>query len=126
MRIIKSEAEPVPSTISYLRSLAEQARDQRIRPESAADMSPRHLALAVALAAVWGVNFVVMQVGLQHFPPLLYAGAAVHAGRLPRPARWWAAGRALAVGRRRLAATARRRPVRPAAASACAPGCRPG
>ncbi|NUO98854.1 MAG: EamA family transporter, partial [Nonomuraea sp.] len=37
-------------------------------------MSPRHLALAVGLAAVWGFNFVVMQVGLKYFPPLLYAG----------------------------------------------------
>lgn len=37
-------------------------------------MRPRHLALAVGLAAVWGFNFVVMQAGLRHFPPLLYAG----------------------------------------------------
>ncbi|MEU8277304.1 EamA family transporter [Microbispora bryophytorum] len=36
-------------------------------------MRPRHLALAVALAAVWGVNFVVMQTGLKHYPPLTYA-----------------------------------------------------
>ncbi|MEV7009633.1 EamA family transporter [Streptosporangium sp. NPDC051022] len=35
-------------------------------------MRPRHLLLAVGLAAVWGFNFVVMQVGLRHFPPLLY------------------------------------------------------
>lgn len=36
-------------------------------------MKPRHLALAIGLAAVWGFNFVVMEVGLRHFPPLLYA-----------------------------------------------------
>ncbi|WP_182883191.1 EamA family transporter [Microbispora sp. H10949] len=36
-------------------------------------MRPRHLALAVALAAVWGCNFVVMQTGLKHYPPLTYA-----------------------------------------------------
>lgn len=36
-------------------------------------MRPRHLALAVALAAVWGFNFVVMQAGLKHYPPLTYA-----------------------------------------------------
>ncbi|MFF4129195.1 EamA family transporter [Microbispora rosea] len=36
-------------------------------------MRPRHLALAVALAAVWGFNFVVMQTGLKHYPPLTYA-----------------------------------------------------
>ncbi len=35
-------------------------------------MRTRHLLLAVALAAVWGFNFVVMQAGLRHFPPLLY------------------------------------------------------
>jgi len=34
-------------------------------------MSPRHLLLALGLAAVWGVNFVVIEVGLAHFPPLL-------------------------------------------------------
>jgi O-acetylserine/cysteine efflux transporter len=34
-------------------------------------MSPRHLLLALGLAIVWGVNFVVIEVGLQHFPPLL-------------------------------------------------------
>ncbi|MEV0309187.1 EamA family transporter [Nonomuraea fuscirosea] len=60
-------------------------------------MSPRHLALAVGLAAVWGFNFVVMQVGLQHFPPLLYAGlrfamaafpALLFVGRPGVPWRW--------------------------------------
>ena len=35
-------------------------------------MSPRHLLLALGLAAVWGVNFVVIEVGLAHFPPLLF------------------------------------------------------
>jgi O-acetylserine/cysteine efflux transporter len=35
-------------------------------------MSPRHLALAVGLAVVWGVNFVVIEVGLAHLPPLLF------------------------------------------------------
>ncbi|MPZ80323.1 MAG: EamA family transporter [Actinophytocola sp.] len=36
-------------------------------------MSPRHLMLAVGLAVVWGVNFVVIEVGLGHFPPLLFS-----------------------------------------------------
>ncbi|MBB4908143.1 EamA family transporter [Actinophytocola algeriensis] len=36
-------------------------------------MSPRHLLLALGLAAVWGVNFVVIEVGLAHFPPLLFS-----------------------------------------------------
>ncbi|MFI7678437.1 EamA family transporter [Actinophytocola sp. NPDC049390] len=35
-------------------------------------MSPRHLLLALGLAAVWGLNFVVIDVGLAHFPPLLF------------------------------------------------------
>lgn len=35
-------------------------------------MAPRHLLLALGLAAVWGVNFVVIEVGLAHFPPLLF------------------------------------------------------
>lgn len=35
-------------------------------------MAPRHLLLAIGLAAVWGVNFVVIEVGLDHFPPLFF------------------------------------------------------
>ncbi|GAA3198360.1 EamA family transporter [Nonomuraea roseoviolacea] len=69
-------------------------------------LTPRHLALAVGLAAVWGVNFVVMQVGLRHFPPLLYAGlrfalagfpALLLVGR-PQVAWRWVAGVAAAIG----------------------------
>ncbi|NUP77654.1 MAG: EamA family transporter [Nonomuraea sp.] len=69
-------------------------------------MSPRHLALAVGLAAVWGFNFVVMQVGLKYFPPLLYAGirftlaafpALLLAGRPGVPWRW-VAGVAATIG----------------------------
>jgi O-acetylserine/cysteine efflux transporter len=36
-------------------------------------MPARHNALAVVIAAVWGVNFVVIHVGLEHFPPLLFS-----------------------------------------------------
>ena len=36
-------------------------------------MPARHVALAVLVAAVWGVNFVVIRVGLDHFPPLLFS-----------------------------------------------------
>ncbi|MFE2107909.1 EamA family transporter [Kitasatospora sp. NPDC059463] len=35
-------------------------------------MSPRHIALAVLVAAVWGLNFVLIHVGLENFPPLLF------------------------------------------------------
>lgn len=60
-------------------------------------MRPGHLALAIGLAAVWGFNFVVMQVGLEHFPPLLYASlrftlaafpALLLVGRPGVPWRW--------------------------------------
>jgi O-acetylserine/cysteine efflux transporter len=36
-------------------------------------MTARHTALAVLIAAVWGVNFVIIHVGLEHFPPLLFS-----------------------------------------------------
>ena len=35
-------------------------------------MPARSLALLVVVAAVWGVNFVVIHAGLEHFPPLLF------------------------------------------------------
>ncbi|WP_280727661.1 EamA family transporter [Kitasatospora sp. MAA4] len=35
-------------------------------------MLPRHIALAVLVAAVWGLNFVLIDVGLKDFPPLLF------------------------------------------------------
>ncbi|MBP2707313.1 EamA family transporter [Microbispora sp. RL4-1S] len=70
-------------------------------------MRPRHLALAVALAAVWGVNFVVMQAGLRHYPPLMFAAlrfllaavpAVLFVGGPRVPWRWvFAAGASLGV-----------------------------
>src|SRR5690349_15526311 len=33
----------------------------------------RHVLLAVAIMAVWGTNFVVIHIGLEHLPPLLFA-----------------------------------------------------
>ena len=33
----------------------------------------RHFLLALAVVAVWGTNFVVIRVGLDHLPPLLFA-----------------------------------------------------
>jgi O-acetylserine/cysteine efflux transporter len=35
-------------------------------------MPARSIALLVLVTAVWGVNFVVIHVGLEHFPPLLF------------------------------------------------------
>ena len=37
-----------------------------------ASLLPRHMALAVLVAAVWGLNFVLIDVGLKDFPPLLF------------------------------------------------------
>ncbi|SDT63293.1 EamA family transporter [Actinoplanes derwentensis] len=36
-------------------------------------MRPRDLAIAVAVAAAWGFNFVAIDAGLRHFPPLLFS-----------------------------------------------------
>ena len=35
-------------------------------------MRPRDVGLAVAVAAVWGINFVATRLGLTHEPPLLF------------------------------------------------------
>ncbi|ARQ71919.1 EamA family transporter [Streptomyces marincola] len=69
-------------------------------------MRPVHLLLAVLVAAVWGVNFVVIEVGLAHCPPLLFSAlrflvAAVPAVfLLPRPdVAWrWIVGVGLTLG----------------------------
>ncbi|MBM7784077.1 EamA family transporter [Tenggerimyces flavus] len=36
-------------------------------------MRPRHVLLALIVAAIWGFNFVVIDVGVNEFPPLLFA-----------------------------------------------------
>ncbi|KQX52832.1 MULTISPECIES: EamA family transporter [unclassified Streptomyces] len=46
-------------------------------------MRPTHLALAALVAAVWGVNFVVIEIGLDHFPPLLFSALRFLAAALP-------------------------------------------
>jgi O-acetylserine/cysteine efflux transporter len=60
-------------------------------------MRPRHIALAVAVAAIWGVNFVAIHTGLQHFSPLLFNAlrftlaafpAVLLVGRPQVPWRW--------------------------------------
>jgi len=43
----------------------------------------RHAALAVAVTLVWGVNFVVIHVGLDSFPPLLFAALRFLAVAVP-------------------------------------------
>ncbi|WP_448319109.1 EamA family transporter [Streptomyces sp. CO7] len=46
-------------------------------------MRPTHLLLAVSVAATWGVNFVVIEVGLDHFPPLLLSALRFLLAALP-------------------------------------------
>ncbi|SNY51052.1 EamA family transporter [Paractinoplanes atraurantiacus] len=60
-------------------------------------MRPRDIGIAVAVTAVWGFNFVVIQTGLDHFPPLLFNAlrfslaafpAVLFVGRPQVPWRW--------------------------------------
>ncbi|MCD0483412.1 EamA family transporter [Streptacidiphilus sp. ASG 303] len=46
-------------------------------------MTPAHIGLAVAVAAVWGLNFVLIDVGLHDFPPLLFCALRFTAVALP-------------------------------------------
>ena len=46
-------------------------------------MRPAHIALAALVAAVWGVNFVVVEIGLGHFPPLLFSALRFLVAALP-------------------------------------------
>lgn len=53
-------------------------------------MRPRHMLLALLVAAIWGINFTVIRIGLGSFPPLLLAAlrfvvAALPVLILPRP-----------------------------------------
>ncbi|MFD7645465.1 EamA family transporter [Kitasatospora sp. NPDC059795] len=46
-------------------------------------MVPRHVALAVVIAALWGLNFVLIEVGLHDFPPLLFCALRFAVVALP-------------------------------------------
>ena len=46
-------------------------------------MRPAHIALAVLVAAIWGLNFVVVEVGLDDFPPLLLSALRYTLASLP-------------------------------------------
>ncbi|MET8832074.1 EamA family transporter [Streptomyces sp. NPDC004610] len=69
-------------------------------------MRPSHLLLAVLVAAIWGVNFTVIEIGLDHFPPLLFSALRFLVAAVPavflvgRPkAPWkWIVGVGLALG----------------------------
>jgi O-acetylserine/cysteine efflux transporter len=60
-------------------------------------MPARHTAVAILIAVVWGVNFVVIHAGLERFPPLLFSAlrftfvalpAVFFVGRPRVPWRW--------------------------------------
>jgi O-acetylserine/cysteine efflux transporter len=64
-------------------------------------VKPAHMGLAVLVAAIWGLTFVVISIGLRDFPPLLmaalrFATVALAAVLLPRPPLSW--GRLTAIG----------------------------
>ncbi|MFE5674073.1 EamA family transporter [Streptomyces erythrochromogenes] len=69
-------------------------------------MRPVHTALAVLVAAVWGFNFVVIEIGLDHFPPLLLSALRFLVAALPavlfvgppKVAWKWIAGVGVALG----------------------------
>jgi len=69
-------------------------------------MNPRHALLAIAVMVVWGINFVVIEVGLQDFPPLLFSALrfffaavpAIFILGLPRVAWRYVIGVGLALG----------------------------
>ncbi|MFD5387131.1 EamA family transporter [Streptomyces sp. NPDC127074] len=69
-------------------------------------MRPVHIALAVLVTALWGVNFVVIEMGLDHFPPLLFCALRFLVAALPaiflvgppRVAWRWILGVGLALG----------------------------
>ncbi|MEJ0096879.1 MAG: EamA family transporter [Bauldia sp.] len=46
-------------------------------------MQPRHIVLAVVLSIIWGLNFVVIAIGLTGFPPLLLAACRFVVVSLP-------------------------------------------
>ncbi|MFW6693589.1 EamA family transporter [Streptomyces sp. MAR4 CNX-425] len=46
-------------------------------------MRPLHIALAVLVTFLWGLNFVVIEVGLGHFPPLLFTALRFLVAALP-------------------------------------------
>ncbi|EWM11563.1 EamA family transporter [Kutzneria sp. 744] len=46
-------------------------------------MHPRHLLAAVLVALIWGVNFVVIDIGLESFPPFLFTALRFAAAALP-------------------------------------------
>lgn len=51
--------------------------------EDAGTVKPRHIALAVLVAVIWGVNFVVIRVGLDSMSPLLFCAVRFTVAAVP-------------------------------------------
>ncbi len=52
------------------------------------EMSPFHIILAIAVMAAWGVNFVVIKIGLESFPPILLSTLRFGLAGLPLVFLW--------------------------------------
>lgn len=46
-------------------------------------MRPSHVALAVLITALWGLNFVVIRIGIDNFPPLLFSAFRFSLAAIP-------------------------------------------
>jgi len=45
-----------------------------VQPASSTSLSLRDALLTLAVMVVWGTNFVIIRIGVEHFPPLFFAG----------------------------------------------------
>lgn len=96
-------------------------------PTASPALTLRHALLALAIMAVWGINFVVIRLGLNHLPPLLFAALRFTFALLPavfflpRPAVPWsklaAYGLLIGAGQFGLLFLAMRADITPALAS---------
>lgn len=68
--------------------------DSPVDPASPGGLPLSHALLALAVVAVWGINFVVIRIGLNHLPPLFFAALRFTFAFFPlafflrRPASW--------------------------------------
>ena len=68
-----------PRTMKPTDAAAQPARE----PAPASTLPLRHLLLAVAVVAVWGTNFPIIKIALDHLPPLLLATLRFALAALP-------------------------------------------
>jgi O-acetylserine/cysteine efflux transporter len=81
---MRSRPPPRAETLDPAASLADHLRRKTASVSPASATLPlRHAALAVAVTAVWGSNFVVIHLGLAHLPPLLFAALRFACALLP-------------------------------------------